>query len=51
MRTNVSIHEEIKINDRLTMICPRRVLQFFGHIERRGEPGKAEHDRYINIHI
>jgi hypothetical protein len=36
-RTNVSILEELKIKDRLSTICLKRILQFFGHIARRGE--------------
>lgn len=36
-RTNRSILEEVKVKDRLSTICLRRILQFFGHVARRGE--------------
>lgn len=34
-RTNISILNELRIKDRLSTICRRRILQFFGHISRR----------------
>lgn len=34
-RTNTSILNELRIKDRLSTICRRRILQFFGHISRR----------------
>lgn len=34
-RTNVSILNELNIQDRLSTICRRRILQYFGHITRR----------------
>ncbi|XP_071582447.1 uncharacterized protein [Temnothorax nylanderi] len=36
-RTNVSILKELNITDRLSTICRRRVLQYFGHITRRNQ--------------
>ena len=35
-RTNTSILTELKIEERLSTVCMRRVLQYFGHIARRG---------------
>ena len=35
-RTNQSILEELNIKDRLSTVCMRRVLRFFGHVVRRG---------------
>lgn len=34
-RTNVSILRELKIETRLSTLCLRRVLDFFGHISRK----------------
>ena len=34
-RTNTSILKELNIRDRLSSICLKNVLQFFGHIARR----------------
>ena len=34
-RTNQSILEELNIRDRLSLVCVRRILQFFGHTVRR----------------
>ena len=36
-RTNISILQELKIEHRLSSICLKHVLQFFGHIARRSE--------------
>lgn len=35
-RTNQSIIQRLRIKERLSTICLRRILQFFGHIVRRG---------------
>ncbi|PZC86231.1 hypothetical protein B5X24_HaOG211392 [Helicoverpa armigera] len=34
-RTNVSILRELNIKTRLSTICMRRILEFFGHIARK----------------
>ncbi len=34
-RTNVSILRELKISSRLSSVCLRRVLEYFGHIARK----------------
>jgi len=34
-RTNVSILNELSITDRLSTLCRRRILRYFGHITRR----------------
>lgn len=36
-RTNVSILNELEIGDRLSTICRRRILRYFGHIVRRDQ--------------
>ncbi|XP_050511592.1 uncharacterized protein LOC126887803 [Diabrotica virgifera virgifera] len=36
-RTNVSILNQLKIKKRLSTICLQRILQFFGHVVRRGD--------------
>jgi hypothetical protein len=36
-RTNTSILIELSITDRLSSLCLKQVLRFFGHIARRGE--------------
>ena len=35
-RTNISILAELDIEVRLSAVCMRRVLQYFGHVARRG---------------
>lgn len=40
-RTNDSILRELRISERLSAVCSRRVLSFFGHIARR-EPENLE---------
>ncbi|KMQ81702.1 endonuclease-reverse transcriptase [Lasius niger] len=34
-RTNISILNELEIKDRLSTICRRGILRYFGHITRR----------------